>query len=219
MSLLTVMLFGWTFGCSSAKSGADAEGADESDAANAPVESLDEDGTGSEEEPVSWDLIGTLVVSDQFGNLSAEESALVVRLRDALGGVLCEDDVVLGDAIGKSQTHYPDDALLSWWELHVDSPDPSSCFGSDYDFPVPSVLMVGIGDMDPELRAVAGASPDTLDMDTLNGVYASVDRGDTVWVFGVAAAQDTVAEEGSPVAEWPVPEGTWDIDPLYPFPL
>ncbi len=219
MSLLAVMLFGGFFGCSAAGDDALLVGGSNADAGSDYVEDVDDEGDG-EDTPSSWELTGTLVVSDHVGNLSVDDSALNVRLLDGEQNVLCEDGVVLGTAVGRDQAHFPDEALLSWWALHIDSPTSDSCFSQDYAFPVPSVVMVGIGDMDPELRAVAGSSSDLTNIDALNGAYASIDGGETVWVFGVAGTTAGFAgEEDGPLEDWPVPEGSWDIEPLYPFPL
>jgi hypothetical protein len=169
-------------------------------------------------EPSSWELSGVLHVI-QNGVLEGEDTSMEVRLLDADRNTLCSAEVV-ADTVTTLQTEqFPDDALLGWWRIYISAPEAPSCFADEYDFPVPEALLLGVGDMDPEIRAVAGSDPSLSALDSLNAAYASLDRGDTLWVFGVAGTASAFAGEATSADEIPLPEGDWTIEPLYPFPL
>jgi len=216
MRLTAVML--WALagcGAGDAKSFVDGSGSSNDAAASA------EDGGGGpsqdESEPSVWELGGVLHI--ESGLLAEDETLMQVRLLDEDREVLCSEDVVVDTATTWQTSQFPDESLLGWWRVEIAAPVSPSCFVDDYDFPVPDVVFLGIGAMDPEVEAVAGSDP-TLDViDSLNAAYASLDQGGTVWVFGVVGTASAFAGDGDALTEGPVEDGDWTIEPLYPFPL
>ena len=73
--------------------------------------------------------------------------------------------------------------------------------------------------MHPEILAAAGADETLGDVSGLNGVYASMDGGDTVWVFGVIGTESAFEGTTEPEESAPLSDGKWLIEPVYSFPL
>ena len=179
-------------------------------------ELFDED-SAPEEAPATWEISGQIVLDSDV--VVEDSSSLSVRLLSETRQVLCEANTVIETATAMDATQYPDEALLGWWRLFVEPSSSESCFSTTYTFPVPVPMMLGIGAMHPEILAAAGADESLGDISGLNGAYASMDGGDTVWVFGVIGTE--LAFEGGldPEESAPLSDGKWLIEPVYSFPL
>jgi hypothetical protein len=167
--------------------------------------------------PVAWELAGQLVLDADV--IVEDESTLHVQLITAEREVLCETTVSVETATAMGAAQYPEDTLVGWWRFFVETPKPDGCFAEEYDFPVPVPMLLGIGPMHPEIRAAVGADPELDSVDALNGVYASMDGGETLWVFGVIGTEDAYEGLVGPEEAAPLSDGIWTIEPVYSFPL
>ena len=205
-------------GCGGTASGGANSGNVDGDDGGPSGPDTDEPPNGDLGLPVAWELSGVLHVM-QTGVLSQDDNALAVRLLDGQRNVLCEADLII-DAVATHQAEqFPDEALLSWWGIYSSLPTEPRCFVDEYPFPVPNGMMLGIGLMDPNIRAAAGSDPELTELDSLNAAYVSLDMGETVWVFGVVGTAEAYSGEDGALSELPVPAGDWMVEPLYPFPF
>jgi len=142
-------------GCGGTASGGANSGNVDGDDGGPSGPDTDEPPNGDLGLPVAWELSGVLHVM-QTGVLSQDDNALAVRLLDGQRNVLCEADLII-DAVATHQAEqFPDEALLSWWGIYSSLPTEPRCFVDEYPFPVPNGMMLGIGLMDPNIRAAAG---------------------------------------------------------------
>ena len=71
--------------------------------------------------------------------------------------------------------------------------------------------------MDPNIQAnLSPAGLGDLE-DNLNASYASLDGGDTIYVFGVAGTDTAWLDVDEAAEGGPVEDGTWIIKGIYPF--
>jgi hypothetical protein len=219
MRLCAVLWLTIVAGCSSSK--ADLSG-NEEDAA-LPTEADDADAELShdtgEVPPVAWELAGKVVLDADL--IVEAESTLTIRVLGEDRIVLCEAESTIETATAMAPSQFPEEELLGWWRLFVEAPaaDADSCFSGSYDFPVPVPMLIGVGPMHPEIAAAAGADIELGDISSLNGAYASMDGGETLWVFGVVGTESAFDGLEGPQEGTPLTDGAWTIEPVYPFPL
>lgn len=201
----------WLFaaGCAneSAKNlyGADAE-TGQADTASADTGDFDSDGI----EPVWWSLDAAVTLVE--GVPDATQSGLSLTLLAVDGAELCGDTLHVAQIVDLSAV--PDPVVFSWWEISPLEPD-GDC--TPWRSPVPSDLQLGVGAMDPNIEAnLAPAGMRELD-DNLNASYASLDGGDTVYVFGVAGKDTAWLDVDLAATSGPLDDGTWIIKAIYPF--
>ena len=205
-------------GCASSKEGAfsSADDAASTEAADEGDMSFDE--AEAIEEPVAWELAGSVVLD--AGVIVEDSSLLTVHLLSEQRTVLCEGEATIETATAMGAAQFPqEDELVGWWRLFVEPVGGVGCFKDEYDFPVPVSMLFGIGPMHPEIIAAVGADPELDQVDGLNGVYGSMDDGQTIWVFGVIGTEDAYAGVSGPEEAAPLSDGTWTIEPVYSFPL
>jgi len=204
-------------GCAASKSDEDRSGVGMSAAEEGSAgDDLDEGGFDVED-PVAWELAGQVVLDTDV--IVEDESVLRIRLLTDEREVLCESTAVIETATAMDASQYPEDTLVGWWRFFVEGPKPDGCFAEEYDFPVPVPMLLGIGPMHPEIIAAVGADPDLGSVDSLNGVYASMDGGETIWVFGVIGTDAAYDGTAGPEDSAPLSDGVWSIEPVYSFPL
>jgi hypothetical protein len=177
----------------------------------------DGDDNLAEVAPLAWELSGQLTLDSDV--IVEGESKLEIQLIGEDLTVLCDDTVEVETATAMDASQYPESTLLGWWRIFVGDPTPNGCFTDLYEFPVPVPMLIGIGPMHPEIVAAVGAVPSLGDVDALNGVYTSMDGGETVWVFGVIGTQDAYDGFAGPEESAPLSDGAWTIEPVYSFPL
>lgn len=167
--------------------------------------------------PLAWELGGQLALDSDL--IVEGDSKLEIRLIGEDLSVLCDDTVEIETATAMDATQYPESTLVGWWRIFVGDPTPNGCFTEDFEFPVPVPMLIGIGPMHPEIVAAVGAIPGLGSVDSLNGVYTSMDGGETVWVFGVIGTMEAYSGLDGPAESAPLSDGTWTIEPVYSLPL
>ena len=158
--------------------------------------------------PAYWTLGATLEV--EAGLPHASESSVTIELLDADSALLCTAELSVLSAGSKPA---PDDAIYAWWALGL---EPSA----DCDVGVELVLL-GIGELNADVEAgIRSIGYDDALASSLNGAYFAPDAT-TQWAFGVAglAPSFTGKGGGESVDGPPIPDGTWLVKPLYPFPI
>jgi len=216
MRLWTVMTV--LAGCASSKADMALSRNGESASANDAGEMTEDDGgLPQAAQPVAWELNGEIVLDADV--IEEDDSMLSVRMLSSDRSVLCEADVSVETATTMDPSRYPEETLVGWWRVFVDEPKAGGCFGEDYDFPVPVPMLLGIGPMHPEIVAAVGANADVDNIDGLNGAYASMDGGDTLWVFGVIGTDDAFLGQSGPEESAPLSDGVWNLEAVYSFPL
>jgi hypothetical protein len=164
-------------------------------------------------DPVWWKLGGTLLVATD-GSVDPEGSTLDLQLMDVDGVSLCDEALLLSG--GGEALAVPHESVYGWWRLEA-APPEGSC--ASWPSPVPSPVLLGVGAMDPDVYALLG----TLGLpegaaDDLNGAYASIDQGSTLWVYGAAGMAAAFDGDGTAAGEVPVQDGPWMLEPLFTFP-
>jgi len=206
-----------SIGCSAGKADRAIDSGAAEPAIDADEGTFDGDDPSTEVAPLAWELGGQLILDSDV--IVEGTSQLEIRLIGEDLSVLCDDIVEVETATAMNASQYPESTLVGWWRIFVGDPTPNGCFTDEYEFPVPVPLLVGIGPMHPEIVAAVGAVPSLGDVDALNGVYTSMDGGETVWVFGVIGTQDAYDGIAGPEESAPLSDGAWTIEPVYSFPL
>jgi len=173
------------------------------------------------EEAEYWRLGGALGVSG--GDVLTDTSSLDLTFlgTDDDGGqqTLCHlSEVALVRA--KVATPPEDVPLYGWWSLSLSEESVEGCgwaWSHYLDFEV------GIGAMDPRLLPGLEVSGFDGDPDTLYGLYvreqpAGLAAEVPVFVFGVAGTPGNWSGDQDPVAEAPLPDGTYTLEALHLLP-
>ena len=162
--------------------------------------------TDSGDQPAYWTLTASLDV--EAGVPHASKSSVTIDLLDADTEVLCTAELPVLSAASKPP---PDAAIYAWWALGL---EPST----DCDAGIELVLL-GIGEMNADVEAgIASIGYDDTITSGLNGAYFAPDSS-TQWAFGVAGPPGSFKGGGEAVDGPPIPDGTWLVKPLYPFPI
>jgi len=168
-------------------------------------------------EPAWWRLSAALRVV--AGQLAAGGSELEVAVLDRDGIGICTEFFLVEST--NTEPTSPDPAILVWWS--IERGEGSGECAAYVDLSVlPRRFFLGVGELHPELVAVAGrleeipASGTT----TLNGAYARLDSGvDDVWVYGFAGDEAAWDGRSGPAMVAPLADGTWTLAGYYGFPL
>jgi hypothetical protein len=174
---------------------------------NAPRETGDADDsdTGAPTAPAWYVVRAALAVID--GLPSAAGASITVDIVDEdLDRVDCSVDldaalVVAGPAADSSEP--------LWWEVPV-SPATAPCA------PIPDTLALGVGALEPDIRARLGTVGVDDVADSLYGAYLRADAGETS-TYGYAGTETD--RQGDDVATLPPPDGVYQLAPLYLLPL
>ena len=162
--------------------------------------------TNDAAKPTYWTLGASLEV--EAGLPRASESSVSIERRDADSEILCSVEIPLTSVGSKPP---PDDAIYAWWSLAFEPDD--HC-----DAEVDTVLL-GIGEMNDDVEAGMGSiGYDAAIASGCNGAYFGPDAT-TQWAFGIAGLEDCFAGGGDDIDGPPIPDGTWIVKPLYPFPI
>lgn len=188
--------------------GGDMTGASDSGVADSAPEDADTAAGGT---PTWWRLGASLAISEA-GEPFGDSAELRVEVLDDVELALCAEATPITALAASVKT--PDTTVYTWWS--VTSEDLSEdCARLD---PLADVeLYLGIGALHPDIRA----GLDTMGLadvaDSLNGAYASLDGGSTVYVFGVAGTSAAYEGERQASPAGPLTAGVWEIRPLYAF--
>ena len=161
-------------------------------------------------QPAYWSLAASLEV--EAGLPHASESTVTIDLLDADTELLCTENLAVLSSGSKAP---PDDAIYAWWVLGLAA--SAKC-----DVGVESVLL-GIGELNADVEAgIPSIGYDAALASSLNGAYFGPDDA-TEWAFGVAGLAMSFSGGGGGAGESvngpPIPDGTWLVKPLYPFPI
>ena len=209
-----VFLVGCGIGAKSSDSGSIDSGLNDGSADGGP----DSGDTASPDAGVRWYKLGaTLVVTGEEGDaLTLEGSSLTVELFDADLASLCLASAPLTGAMPARLS--PDPAILAWWTLTPGAWE-GTCGAIDLAGAINPGLEIGVGALDPEIRAVMEAAGiDAAGAESLNGAYVSPDGGDTLWVYGVAGLPAAYEGLSAPATEAPLTAGPWRLAPVYSLP-
>lgn len=182
-----------------------ASGDDTADDGSSDTGSL-EDG----EAAVWWELGAELVISG--GLVDPNLSALSVRMLNANVEPLCDETLALLGVSEEPGT--PSAEIFSWWQFTPAAPS-EDC--SDHDDAPPSELLLGVGELEADVRAMLGPAGLAGVADGLNGAYVSLDGGDTVYTFGVAGTDEAYAGAAGAATSAPLADGTWKVISLFAF--
>ncbi len=134
------------------------------------------------------------------------DAAVRLRLADAdrtdleCDLVLPVDDLVV--------TTSPAAAIAFWWELAISIAGASECARMS----LPVQIGLGIGPLDPEVRARLGTVGREDEADGMYGAFARIDGGEVI-AIGYAAPEDTSLEATDP----PV-DGDYELEPVFLLP-
>ena len=162
--------------------------------------------THDESKPTYWTLGASLEV--EAGLPRASESSVSIALLDPDSAVLCSVEIPLTSVGSKPP---PDDAIYAWWSLAF---EPDDHCDADVD-----TVLVGIGEMNSDVEAGMGSiGYDAAIASGCNGAYFGLDSK-TQWAFGIAGLGECFDGAGDDADGPPIPDGTWLVKPLYPFPI
>ena len=215
MRLTTLLLLGM-FGCSEqmrVNESADFE------VAAADYSDTGDDGRFDEDAPAEvashWVMSGNLTHAS--GVLSTDLSSLEIEIRSASETVLCTGGV--GITGSDRITELPDSALQMWWEIRVGEPREGSCLAEELDGLIGGSMWIGLGPLHPEIEAVMSESMAELSSEDfqLRSVFATLEQGQPVWVFGLAVSSHSSqdVESGTGLI---LPDGQWKFEGVYGFP-
>ena len=157
-------------------------------------------------QPTYWTLAASLEV--EAGVPHASKSSVTIDLLDADAEVLCTAELAVKSAGSKPP---PDDAIYAWWALGL---EPSAYCDAGIE-----LVLLGIGEMNADVEAgIPSIGYDDAIASGLNGAYFGPDSK-TQWAFGVAGLLPSFSGDGEGVDGPPIPDGTWLVKPLYPFPI
>lgn len=164
-----------------------------------------------------WRLGASLEVV--AGQLSAIDSELEVTLLDRNGTEICSDLFLVEST--NTEVFQPEESLIVWWSIERGE-GTGQCAAHHDLSTLPALFFLGVGELHPELEAVAGQVPVVPENGpgTLNGAYASVDATvEDIWVFGFAGDEQAWSGRSGPSTVAPLADGTWTIVGVYGFPL
>ncbi len=173
--------------------------------------SLDTGDTPEDHVGPTWWKLGA-AISIWEGALLPDESSLGLTLLAADGSILCEDTLTVRGITAQSST--PDPTIFTWWSVTHGLPQ-SAC--AEYTSPVPSPVFMGVGAMHVDIRANLEPADLADGAASLNAAYASLDGGDTVWVYGVAGTTAAYLGDAAPADSSELADGVWVIRAIYPF--
>jgi hypothetical protein len=162
------------------------------------VDSADEDSESDQVEAVFYSVGATLRVAD--GAASTEDAEVSLALAGAeQEDAGCAVPLEVGDlAVAEAR-----DGVLAAWTLPV-VPIDETCGVTGF----PGTLDLGLGALDPEVRARLGAAGVTLPAESLFGAYLGVDGGD---LLAIGYATDGVTDEA---ADAGLRDGLYELWPL-----
>lgn len=179
-----------------------ADGAESGDDANTTevADSGSDSSDTSDLGPAVWyTFAATLPLVEGAASLDGATGRLVLA-----GGELDRRDCapLASTAITVGTVPSVEETLFAWWQFELG--DLGECATDG----LPARLGVGIGELDPEVRARLGTIDREDDADRLYGAWLSNDDGASVFPFGFADAGSADA------ATAPPPDGTYELTPL-----
>lgn len=208
--------------CSSGAKGLDMAGADtaEQDEASdggAGGGNWDSGGAEDAEEGAAfWRLDADLQIT--AGDLAVDGTGLQATLLDDTGVELC---TLAGTPAEVTPfLTLPDELLITWWSVSAVSWQ-GDCAQDPGGSMLPDSLALGVGELHPEIVAVLDGMPEADDGagGALNGAYAQLAEGGTLYVFGAVGPSTAWLGEGEAATTAPISDGVWELRGAYSFPL
>ena len=197
-------------GCSSAHDASTGDVGSSTD--TGAFDSAEADGdTGPGGDPKWWRLGATFTVASD-GAVALESMALALSVEDESELSLCDESVGVQALQAAEKT--PDPMVYTWWEV---SPDALIGDCSRLDPLESTELLLGVGELHPEILAGLGSLGLTEEADALNGAYVSLNGGQTVYVYGVAGPGEAFEGVGIAATSAPLDAGDWEIRSMYSF--
>lgn len=162
------------------------------------------------ESPLWWELGAELVITG--GLVDPNLSTLSVRMLNANVEPLCDERLALLGVSEEAVT--PSSEIYAWWEI---SPSAPSDECSDHEEAPPAELLLGVGALEADVRAMLGPAGLAGVADGLNGAFISLDGGDTLYTFGVAGTAEAYAGTAGAATGAPLADGTWTVVSLFAF--
>jgi hypothetical protein len=160
--------------------------------------------------PMWWRLSASLVLVQ--GTPVPEKSALTVELLGSKDEPLCTQQRPL---LASEDWGVDYDAVLTAWKL---TPEPVELLCGLYEPPLGESIVLGVGEMHPDILAAIGSIPELDEDAPLNAAYmVTIDKPDALYVYGVAGMSTAYAGEGEVVSKLPLEDGGWQIEPVYRF--
>lgn len=170
----------------------------------------DAEDSGIVVEPMWWRLSAALSLKQ--GAPLAAKNALTIELLGSKDESLCVRELSL-----QSAEDWPLDSasVLAAWKL---TPEPADILCGLYETPLDESIVLGIGEMHPDIQAAIGAIA-SLDAEApLNGAYmVTLDQPEVIYVYGVSGLVSAYAGEGEIASQLPLEDGSWLLEPVYRF--
>ncbi|MBN1335449.1 MAG: hypothetical protein JXB39_05765 [Deltaproteobacteria bacterium] len=168
--------------------------------------------TGETDAPPAWIRLSAVVLVED-GIPVADESTLHVSMlgteADGFPEICAEAWTVSSIATAA----LPGEAVLAWWQVVPGAQD-----GTCKDRSLPSSLHLGVGTLHPDVAALLPSQGWTSAQDVLYGAYVQLPDPGDVWTYGYAWTREGV-DSGTPArVAPPLPDGSWQLVPVYLLP-
>lgn len=184
------------------------------DSGGGPPDSDDETGSVDEADPSWWALSATILVEDSLPVQG--DTTLVVTLIDDGADISSPICQARYEGVELPAQDLPDPLLYHWWLATL--ADPVTDCSAHLLTWIPTSILLGIGTLHPDVAALLEPAGYDQVESYLYGAYLQADS-QAIWTYGVTATAAGFAGEQLPVAEAPVPDGTYSIVPIYLLPL
>ena len=188
--------------------------ADADDTAQSPADS-DDDTSGSDfADPSWWSLSATVLMEDALP--VQDDTNLVVALIDESADASAPICQATYSHVELTVQEVPDPSIYHWWQVSLGEPE-TECSAHLLER-VPSTVELGLGILHPDIAALLEPAGYQDIESFLYGGYLRTEA-QTIWTWGIAATSAGFDAEQDPVAEAPVPNGTYSFVPIYLLPL
>jgi hypothetical protein len=186
----------------------------ENDSGGDPTDSDEDTGDADQPDPSWWALSATILVEDTLPVQG--DTTLVISLIDEdadIDSPICQASY---DGVELGSQDLPDPLLFHWWQATL--AEPTTDCSTHLLTWIPSSIQLGIGALHPDVAALLEPAGLHEIEPYLYGAYLQA-SSQTIWTYGVSATAAGFAGEQLPVAEAPVPDGTYSMVPIYLLPL
>lgn len=186
------------------------------DTDGAPNDSGDDTGGWDNVVPSWWSLAASVLV----------EEAQPVADDTSLEGWLLSEEADTDTPICSAtfvpatltETKPPDESIFHWWQIELQHQD-GDCSGSQLHW-FPETIEIGVGALHPDIAALLEPAGYEQIEGYLYGAYLRQgEQQGEVWAWGIAGTPASFDGEAEPVSAAPLPNGTYQMLPLYLLPL
>ncbi len=179
-------------------------------------ENYDDTGeTGELRVPSWWLLEAELLVEDQAAVVGDAQvtSSLLDELADSADSICSMTQAVASITEEKS----PDEMIFHWWDLTLAGGE-GTCNAAQADH-LPQQLHLGLGQLHADIAALLEPTGYEGMDEHLYGAYVQLLGEEDIWAFGIAATGAGFDADQEAVDEAPIPNGTYQVVPVYLLPL